>query len=384
MNNHLSLDTYRFAEETSVSTPALVYYPDLIRRNTKAAFALVGGPERLWPHVKTHKMQALVEMQMDLGIQRFKCATLAETAMVAACGAAHVLLAYPLVGPDTAHFAALTQQYPQTQFYALIDSPEGLRDLDAAAADHDLTLTWLCDVNVGMDRTGVPLSEVATFCREAVRSAPHLRLAGLHCYDGHIHGGTAETRLAAVTEQTAAVDRIREELRAEGIETPIVITGGSPTFVAHSTYPDRFVSPGTVFVWDWGYWAEMPELPFVPAGILLTRVVSHPAPGVFTIDLGYKAIASESAPERGLILELPGAHTLFQSEEHWTLQSPDGVALPPVGTVLHVIPKHICPTTALHRSVLDVVDGRITGRSLVTARDRLTNDDSTDKTKRGF
>ena len=73
MDNH-----YKFEESKDVITPALVYYLDIIKENIKKAVDLAGGPGYLWPHVKTHKMAQMVRLQMEAGITRFKCATIAE------------------------------------------------------------------------------------------------------------------------------------------------------------------------------------------------------------------------------------------------------------------------------------------------------------------
>ena len=108
----MQAETYRIENEGEILSPALIYYADRIRENTRRTIEIAGGAERLWPHVKSHKMRAMLEMQMEMGVRRFKCATLAEAEMAAEAGAAHVLLAYPLVGPAIAAFVSLVQKYP--------------------------------------------------------------------------------------------------------------------------------------------------------------------------------------------------------------------------------------------------------------------------------
>ncbi len=46
-------------------------------------------------------------------------------------------------------------------------------------------------------------------------------------------------------------------------------------------------------LYDNSYLTRYPDLPFTPAALLLTRVVSHPGPGLLCLDLGYKAVASD-------------------------------------------------------------------------------------------
>ena len=61
---------------------------------------IAGGPQRLRPHVKTHKTREIARLELDAGITRHKCATIAEAEMLASCGVPDVLLAYNLVGPN--------------------------------------------------------------------------------------------------------------------------------------------------------------------------------------------------------------------------------------------------------------------------------------------
>ena len=50
---------YALSDVSSVFTPALVVYPELIRRNIARVVELAGGPDRLRPHAKTHKTREI-------------------------------------------------------------------------------------------------------------------------------------------------------------------------------------------------------------------------------------------------------------------------------------------------------------------------------------
>ena len=243
---------YRIDRPEAVCTPALVVWEDVARENTKKCIEQAGGAARRWPHMKTHKMAEMLRMQMTLGIRRFKCATIAELDMTCARGAEHALLAYPLVGPNVERFLDTAARYPRTTCWALGDSLEALSQLDRACARRGVETRWLCDVNLGMDRTGVSADRLTAFCREAAARFPHLRFMGLHCYDGQNHQSDPAGRRAAVNSQMAAVAAARAALREAGLETPVVIAGGSPTFPCHAAEEGVFLSPGTVFLWDWG------------------------------------------------------------------------------------------------------------------------------------
>src|SRR4051812_32147882 len=98
---------YLIDDPSALLSPSLVIFRDLVRKNLTAMVDLARGADRLRPHVKTHKMAAIVRMSEQEGIHKHKCATIAEGEMVAGAGGKDVLLAYPLVGPNVDRFARL-------------------------------------------------------------------------------------------------------------------------------------------------------------------------------------------------------------------------------------------------------------------------------------
>ena len=95
-------------ELRDVASPGLLIDADRVANNIRRMVALVDNdPSRLRPHVKTHKMTRVVQMQREAGIEKFKAATLAEAEMVAGAGGQEVLLAYQMVGPNVRRLAGL-------------------------------------------------------------------------------------------------------------------------------------------------------------------------------------------------------------------------------------------------------------------------------------
>ena len=126
-----------------------------VEENIRRMIAIAGGPERLRPHVKTHKMSEIVRLQLRAGIRRVKCATLAEAEMSARAGAADVLLAQQPVGPKIAKLLALTNRYPATRFSAIVDDRAASARLSDTFAAAGKRLDVLLDLDVGMGRTGI-------------------------------------------------------------------------------------------------------------------------------------------------------------------------------------------------------------------------------------
>ncbi len=359
---------YALIDPSVVESPGLLYYVDIIEANTKKAVEVAGGPERLWPHVKSHKTRELIRMQRGMGISRFKCATIAEAQMVAECGGEHILLAYPPVGPNIGRLLRLAAAFPETKFYAIGDDLGMLTALSDASVAAGRTTDALLDLNMGMNRTGVELSRAEALYRAAAR-LPGLSMAGLHGYDGHRHEPEFADRRDMAADAIDAVRAMRDRLVADGIPCALLVMGGTPTFPVHAPYGDAFLSPGTVFLMDWKYSEKIHGLPFEPGVALIARCVSHPADGLFTIDVGNKAIACEMAGPRGVILGYEGAAMTVHSEEHWVFRAEDGKR-PAIGEVLYVIPAHVCPTNALYAEASVVKDGRIVDHWPIVARAR--------------
>src|SRR5205823_1184016 len=152
---------YTLADPAAVPSPALLFYPALIRRNLRRAVEIAGGPDRLRPHVKTHKTREIVRLWLELGVRKHKCATLAEAEMLAGCGAPDVLIAYPLVGPNADRLARLAERYPATRFATLADHADAVRALSAAVAARRQSVDVLLDADVGQHRTGIAMGPAA-------------------------------------------------------------------------------------------------------------------------------------------------------------------------------------------------------------------------------
>ena len=91
--------------------------------NIAKMIAIAGGTSSLRPHIKTHKTAEIIRMQMRHGIQKFKCATIAEAELLAQCGAQDILLAMQPVGFHVDRFFSLMESYPGSHFSTLVDNP---------------------------------------------------------------------------------------------------------------------------------------------------------------------------------------------------------------------------------------------------------------------
>jgi 3-hydroxy-D-aspartate aldolase len=354
---------------SEVPSPSLLVYPDRVEENVRRMIAMAGGVERLRPHMKTHKMPEMIRLQLARGITKFKCATIAEAEMTAACGAKDVLLAYQPVGPNAIRLLQLVQQYPETSFAALADDEGALRNLSEVFLRSNAVVSVLLDVDCGQHRCGVEAGPATVALYRLIDSLPGLKTGGLHAYDGHIHDTDLAARTRNCKAAFAPVMKLREELRLAGLAVPRVVAGGTPTFPLHAKRADVECSPGTCVFWDFGYADNLPDMDFLVAALVLTRVVSKPGGNRLCLDLGHKAIASENPQPRVRLLGLEDAQFVTHSEEHLVVETPRARECK-VGDALYGIPRHICPTVALHSEAVVVRAGRAVERWKVAARER--------------
>ena len=362
---------YSFAEETTVASPQLVFYKEIIAENIDKMIQIAKGPERLWPHIKTHKSLDVTKMLIERGIDRFKCATIAEMEMAVMAGAKHLVLAYPLIGPNQERFFKLTKAFPNAECFAIADDTEMVRQLGSRFAKEEKTCQLLMDIDMGQHRTGVAIKKAGALYREWAK-LPGIQMRGMHLYDGHRHESNAEERLARAAETDDAIRVLQTQLEAEGFLLDVMIYGGTPGFPCHEELTNGYLSPGTCVLQDAGYRDAYPDLPFVPGAAVMTRVVSRPTEDTLTLDLGCKAVATDPPIPRAEIVGMEYAKTILQNEEHLVLRVPPEHIkdIPPIGTVLYAIPVHICPTSALYDRAAVVEEGRLTDWWEITARNR--------------
>jgi len=355
--------------EEDVHSPSLLVYPDRIEENIRRMIAVAGGTERLRPHIKTHKMPAVIRLQLKHGIGKFKCATIAEAEMAAGAGAPDVLIAYQLTGPNIKRYFDLIAAFPKTKFSCIADSEDVIIKLsETASARNKKASIWL-DLNVGMNRTGVTPGDNALKLAMLITRLPMLNFGGLHVYDGHIHEPDPVLRTKLCDEAYAPVTDFTGDLARAGINVPGIVAGGSPTFPVHARRKGVELSPGTLLLWDHGYGSEFTDMDFLQAAVLFTRVVSKPAVDLICLDLGHKAVASEMSQPR---IHIPGFgkfSIISHNEEHMVIRTNRASEMK-VGSVVYAIPFHICPTVDRHDTVSVVRNGIVTEQWQVEARRR--------------
>ena len=361
---------YEINNINELDSPALVIYPDRVKENIRLLKGMIDDTGRLRPHVKTNKSKEATRLMLEAGIHKFKCATIAEAEMLAQIGAPDILLAYQPQGPKLQRFISVIKTYPDLKFSCLTDNIDSAKHLDTLFLENSLSIPVYIDLNLGMNRTGIKPGRSAADLYIECNKLKGITPVGLHAYDGHIRHRDIHVRIEQCNEAFAGIEKTRDLIVEAGLPEPIIVAGGSPTFSIHAQRKKVICSPGTFIYWDKGYQDLCKEQPFLPAALVVTRVISLPDTGKICVDLGHKSVAAENdLPNRVFFLNAPELKAISQSEEHLVLQAGDDHNYKP-GDILYGLPMHICPTVALYERGYTVADHKVNGEWKTIARDR--------------
>lgn len=361
---------YHIKDVDKIDTPALVIYRDRVIHNIKLALSFVDNDvQRLRPHVKTHKTKEISKLLMDAGITKFKCATISEAEMLGMINAPDILLAYQPNGPKILRFIALVKKYTSSTFSCLIDNEANANELSKLAVTNGMVIPIFLDINAGMNRTGIMPGDNALQLYKKCQNLPGLVILGFHIYDGHIRISDYNERKSASDKAFSEVEKMITSLNDQGIQNIVVIAGGSPTFPIHAKRYKVECSPGTFVFWDRGYQLNFPEQQFLPAALVLSRIISFPTESKICLDAGHKSIAAENQlNERVFFLNAPYIQFISQSEEHLVIEK--DLDQYHTGDIFYGLPIHICPTCALYERAYIIDNHEVTEEWKIIARDR--------------
>lgn len=362
------MTSYRIENVEAMLTPALVIYPEIVDQNIAATLRLLGGDANRWrPHLKTAKLGFIMKRLVSKGVVNAKCSTTVELKAACEAGMKDVLLAYAVVGANARRVREIAEQYPNVRVSVLVENVEQV----AAWAGSRIGI--FVDVNPGMDRTGISQDGIAAIL-DVVRAAGS-QFRGLHYYDGHMSAASLDEREKLAHKGYERLMEIVSAVQGAGFATEEVITSGTPAFPCAATYgpfkSGTFVhrtSPGTVVYSDATSIKQLPaEWGYQPAALVVSTVVSHPKPNVVTCDAGHKSVSADAGVPTCVVAGRDNMNPLKPSEEHLPIEISGG-AIPAIGELLYLIPRHVCPTVNNFDDAVIIEGGRVMGVEHVTAR----------------
>jgi 3-hydroxy-D-aspartate aldolase len=309
----------------ALNTPALVIDRDALQRNieTMAMFARRHGVA-LRPHAKTHKSVDIARLQMAAGAVGVCCAKIGEAEVLGGGGINAILITSPVVTPQAiARLMALHERIGDLRVVA--DNPENVAALATAAKDASRPLSLIVDIDPGIRRTGVSSPEAAVALAREITSAQSLRFVGVQFYCGaQQHIEKYEERRAAIQERTAYLQTVIAALESAGLKPDVVTGGGTGTHHIDAAL-------GVLTEWQTGSYVFMDKQyvdcdltgagapPFENALFIDAHVISANAPGMGTLDAGFKALSTDGGSPQIADGAPKEAAFFFMGDEHSAL-----------------------------------------------------------------
>ncbi|GAB2832531.1 alanine racemase [Lentzea nigeriaca] len=342
-----------------IDTPVPIVLVDVMQDNIDRmqAFADQHGLH-VRPHVKTHKCVEIGRRQLAAGAVGITAGNVGEAEVFAAAGFDDIFLAYP-VWPSGTKGARLRRLTESVRLRVGVDNVAAIDALADAMAGEPERLEVVIEVDCGARRSGAPPELAGDLALAARRRG--LVPVGVFTYPGHGSAGP-DARPRAARDQDAALVTAVRGLTGAGITAQVVSAGSTPTVEFTSSSVITEIRPGEYVFCDLnnnclGACTDDQIALFVAA-----TVVSDWVPGQVIVDAGTKALSREGSAERGYG-GIAGTKAVLTklNEYHGFLGLPAGEFRPDIGTVLPVVPNHVCPVV-LNFEELIVTDS--TGTSL--------------------
>jgi D-serine deaminase-like pyridoxal phosphate-dependent protein len=311
----------------------------------------------LRPHIKTHKIPAFAQKQMDLGAVGIACQKLGEAEVMADAGLLDIMIPYNLVGQRKLERLAMLAHRARVE--VAVDSIEVARPMGEYLGQQGCTVDVVIELTSELNRCGMTDAESALGLARELSKTRGLEFRGVMVYP------SSKQSMQLVSETVAL-------LRAEGFPVDVVSGGGSPTaFQSHEFHGLTEIRAGTYIFNDATYLRKgICTLEQCALKVIVT-VISAPAADRVIIDGGTKTFSSDMGFPMGYIVEYPDAQIYQMSEEHGFVDVTRCSQKPRIGERLTVIPNHACGTINMHDTLIGLRGETVETQWGISARGKL-------------
>jgi len=285
------------------------------------------------PHIKTHKIPEIAQMQMAAGAIGITCQKVSEAEVMADAGFNDIFIPYNIIGESK--LARLMALAKRAIVSVTADSAVVIRGLASAAGQAGLTLTVLIECDTGLHRCGVQSPQEAAELARLIHQSPNLRFGGLMTYP--------------TTEATDAfIKETRTLLEKDNIQMERVSGGGSPSMWQSHLHPDVTEHRAGIYVYGDRLTLRAGAVTLDTCALrVYATVVSRPTPERGILDAGSKSLSSDlhGLDGYGYICEYPDAKIYALSEEHGHVDFSACEHKPEIGERVSIIPNHCCTVT---------------------------------------
>lgn len=294
------------------------------------------------PHIKTHKIPEIAQIQMDAGAIGITCQKVSEAEVMANAGLRDIFIPYNVLGESKLN--RLMALAKKATVSVTADSAYVVHGLSSASQRAGLTLTVLVECDTGLHRCGVQSPQQATELARLINSSPNLHFGGLMTYP------TSEATDAFIRETRASLEK-------HGIQVERVSGGGTPSMWQAHLHPDVTEHRAGIYVYGDRLTLRSGAVTLDTCALrVYATVVSRPTPERGILDAGSKSLSSDlhGLEGYGNICEYPEAKIYALSEEHGHVDFSACQLKPEIGERVSIIPNHCCTVTCLFDEVIGV------------------------------
>ena len=350
-----------------IDTPSVLIDVVKVESNLKKYQAYCNEKSlHLRPHIKTHKLPCLAELQINTGAIGITCQKVSEAEAMLDGDKNHsiknILLSYNILGEKK--LQRLKQLSERVELSVVADNMECIEGLSSTFSNSCKKLPVLIEVDTGALRCGVVTPQEAHDLALEVNRLPGLTFEGLMTYP---------PKFNASKTMNLFFGEAKTLLEQSGLEIHTISIGGSPQmWNAHEVTMATEYRIGTYIYNDKSLISAGACEEENCALTVLATVISTPTENRAVIDAGSKILTSDliGLEGHGLIIGFPNLKISTLSEEHGCINSTGPTNLS-IGQRIRIVPNHACVVSNMVDQVFFIKNNKILSKQKVLARGKV-------------
>ena len=197
-------------------------------------------------------------------------------------------------------------------------------------------------------------------------------MSGLFTFPGHGYGPGQRERAAA--DEARALQEAARAVGDAGIAAVLRSGGSTPTAAMLDATALTEIRPG-VYAFQDAQQVELGAASWESVALTAAATVVSRHRRDLVLDAGSKVLGADRLPwatGHGRLLEHPEARVVALSEHHATVRFPEDGPLPDLGSLVRVVPNHVCTAVNLADELVITAGGAVVDQWRVAARGRNT------------
>lgn len=366
------MNNYR--QKIDIETPSLIIYQDKMMKNIKEMQKLaINNNINLRPHVKTHKIPEIAQLQTKYGAVGIAASKISEAEVFAENGIEDIQIANLIVG---------RQKYKRLSFLkkklkrltCCVDSSKAIKEMNEFFAERNEKMEVFIKIDVGFNRCGVEkIDDIIKLCK-MIESSDGLELAGVLTHAGQAYACKSIEEIQKIGYHEANhMNEIAAKIRSAGVKINEISIGSTPT----AKFAANIVGSNELRVGNYVFY----DMIQVMLGVIdiercaqrvLSTVVGVYSDGRAVIDAGSKALGLDMGGHGNETLDSHGyisddIKIVRLSEEHGVLELNNNAKLE-IGQKIEIIPNHACAVENLFDRAYLVDDEKVIEEYFIAAR----------------